>query len=100
MLGAAGYGLKMATHKSTTAEMLAKGRASHKAKASSFKKVQENFYAHKDHRGDYLTLEVHKNCEHGDHYRIAGLELQMYQSRAGLVAWLRWCADKIEQDLP
>ena len=67
---------------------------------TTFKKCEERYYAHRDHRGDYLTLEVHKNCEHPDHYKIEAMELQMWQHRSNLVEWLRWCADKIEKELP
>lgn len=66
---------------------------------TEFTKDEERYYINLDRDGDFMTLEVHKSCEYGN-YRIEKMELQMWQNRKQIVNWLRWCADRIEKDLP
>lgn len=67
---------------------------------SKFTKVEERYHINHHRSGDHMTLTVFKNTEVDDHYKIEEMELQMWQSRKQLVEWLRWCADRIEKDLP
>ena len=74
------------------------------AKPYKFRKFEERFCTFLNRPEESLRLEVYGDCEilneRVPRYRIECMELQMWQTKAELVAWIRFCADAIEKNLP
>lgn len=62
------------------------------------KKHLEQYAMHVDWHKDYMGIQVHKNMESPTPlYLVKDCELQMWQHKDRLIAWLRRVADEVEK---